>query len=564
MTRPEHVENLVVGSGFGGAVAAYRLADAGRPVRVLERGGALPPGAFPRAPHLLRRNFWDPSAGLYGMWNVWFFKRYGALVSSCVGGGSLIYANVLLRKDERWFVTEEPGRPGYERWPVTRADLDPHYDEVLRQLDAQVYPQVAPYTATEKVNAFRAAVRRLADRDRAITLEAPPLAVTFAAGGGPPLPGAPIDLPNMYGVARRTCVLCGECIVGCNHGSKNTLDLTYLSRATAKGADLRPLSEVRTLRRLAGGGPRFEVTYVVHDPARGPGPTTDLPTRTVTCDRLIVAAGALGSTYLLLRNRAALGLDSPHLGTRFSGNGDLLSFALACRDEGKRPYRVDPTHGPAITSALRHADALDGAGAHGRGFYVQDAGFPTHLAWLAEGMNPVGFLARGLTLVRRMLRKLFGGDDDPDLSREISDVFGSGDLAATMLPLLGMGRDVPDGTLGLRKDRYLELHWSRARSADFFDRLEATSRQLAEELGGTFVLNPTSKLFKRLITVHPLGGAPMGERADGGVVDSFGAAFGCDGLHVLDGSILPGPVGPNPALTIAAVADRAMTRLLAG
>src|ERR671932_1674257 len=127
MADESHFDAVIVGSGFGGSVMAYRLAKAGLRVCLLERGKAYPPNSFPRAPYDLGRNFWDPSEGMYGMYNVWSFKGSGALVSSGLGGGSLIYANILIRKDEKWFVRAgTPGQDG-EDWPVTRAQLDPHY-----------------------------------------------------------------------------------------------------------------------------------------------------------------------------------------------------------------------------------------------------------------------------------------------------------------------------------------------------------------------------------------------------------------------------------------------------
>src|ERR671933_204846 len=102
-----HFDAIVVGSGFGGSVTAYRLAEAGKRVCVLERGKAYPPGSFPRSPFKMKRNFWDPSEGLHGMFDVWSFRGLGAVISRGLGGGSLIYSHVLLRTDEKWFVHED-------------------------------------------------------------------------------------------------------------------------------------------------------------------------------------------------------------------------------------------------------------------------------------------------------------------------------------------------------------------------------------------------------------------------------------------------------------------------
>ena len=154
-----HFDAIVVGSGFGGSVMAYRLAEAGQRVCVLERGRAYPPGSFTRSPYRARESFWDPGRGLTGMYHYWSFKGIDALVSAGLGGGSLIYANVFLRKDEKWFVQEDVNDGGYEYWPVNRADLDPHYDRVESMIGLQRYPfEHEPYSRTPKTLAFKHAM----------------------------------------------------------------------------------------------------------------------------------------------------------------------------------------------------------------------------------------------------------------------------------------------------------------------------------------------------------------------------------------------------------------------
>nr|MBA2362480.1 GMC family oxidoreductase [Chloroflexia bacterium] len=374
----EHFDAVIVGSGFGGSVMAYRLAEAGLRACVLERGMAYPPNSFPRSPAGMKRNFWDPTGGLYGMFNVWSFSGLASVVSSGLGGGSLIYANVLIRKDEEWFVREDLQNGGTEYWPVTRTDLDPHYDRVESMLNGQTYPYAE---STSKTKAFKHAADTLG-----LDWHLPKLAVTFANEDEEPVPGEPIheEHGNLHGRTRYTCRLCGECDIGCNYGSKNTLDYNYLSEAKRLGAELRTLCEVTTFAPRDDGG--YTVRYVQHDPEGAPGtPVAELPIRTLTTDRLVIAAGTLGSTYLLLKNRRAFPGISDRLGERFCGNGDLLSWALKCADvsNGRRlPRVIDGGHGPVITSTIRIPDTTDGG--DGRGFYLQDAGYPEFANWMMQ------------------------------------------------------------------------------------------------------------------------------------------------------------------------------------
>jgi cholesterol oxidase len=541
-----HFDAIIVGSGFGGSVMAYRLAQAGLRTCLLERGRAYPPGAFPRSPYRMRTNLWDPSEGMYGLFNIWSFRGLGSVISSGLGGGSLIYANVLLRKDERWFVKEDLERGGYEYWPVTRADLDPHYARAERMLGARPYPFA---DSTPKTVAFRRAGEQLG-----LDWFLPNLAITFGNDDGrEPVPGEPIveDQPNLHGRTRYTCRLCGECDIGCNYGSKNTLDYTYLSQAQRLGAELRTLCEVRSFAPRAEGG--YRVDYVRHELARAGRRmnTRALPLETITADRLVLSAGTYGSTFLLLKNRPALPRISRLLGTRFCGNGDLLTFAIG-RDRGAGPA-LEAGVGPVITGAVRMPDRADGG--LWRGFYVEDAGYPGFVDWMVEAGEAPGALWKwrdaALAIARHWLHRQSSGD----LSRAISRLLGNAELSANLLPLLGMGRDIPNGRMRLAADGKLDVDWSIDESEAYFNAVRSTMQSIAAALGTRFQDNPTWHL-SRVTTVHPLGGCPMGRHEQEGVVDPYGQVFNYPGLYVADGSVMPGPVGANPSLTIAALADR--------
>jgi cholesterol oxidase len=565
----EHWDVIVIGSGFGGSVMAYRLAEAGLRVCVLERGKPYPPNSFPRAPFEARHAFWDPSAGLYGMFNVWSFKKSGAIVASGLGGGSLIYANVLIRKDERWFVTEDP-KTGVEPWPVSRADLDPHYARVERMMNVQKYPlEHAPYSTTPKTLAFREAAQNLGREWIPLNL-----AVSFRPRevidpnhpddqGNLPMVGEPIFEVhrNLHDKTRYTCRLCGECDIGCNYGSKNTLDFNYLSEAKRLGAVLRTLCEVKTFAPR-GPGIGFTVSYVQHDLEQA---THSTPIA-ITADRLVLAAGTFGTTYLLLKNREAFPGLSPALGTRYSNNGDLLGFLLRARRQVNGNYvprTLRPHFGPVITGAIRYPDELDGSGEAGRGFYVEEGGNPYLLSWMAELTGIAGYIRRLLGLLKVNVKYALGLSQDADLGAEIAHLIGKTTASETSLPLLAMGRDYPDGRLFLR-GKYLGCDWSIRGSKEYYQRLRRELRRLAEVLYAEYEDNPSFKWnFQKVLTAHPLGGCPMAARQDRGIVNSEGEVFGFAGMYIADGSILPGPVGPNPSLTIAALADRFADRILA-
>ena len=408
----EWCDAVVVGSGFGGSVSAYRLAQAGRSTILLERGQAYPPGSFARNPHEMSRAFWEPQDKLFGLFDVRSFRKLEAIVSSGLGGGSLIYANVLLRKDERWFVHDSPlPGGGYENWPISRGDLEPHYEAV----EAMMTPSPSPYPDLPKARALREAAQALG-----LDTFHPPLAISFAPPGGQPAPKQVIPEPdygNLHGLTRLTCRLCGECDIGCNEGAKNTLDHNYLSAAKHHGADLRTLCEVTGVAPLAGDG--FEVAYTQY--GTDPDHTGDR-SRTqhrIRCATLFLAAGTFGTTSLLLRNRVNLPGLGRALGSRFSGNGDLLTFCMGAKAEGPAGGMrlIDGSYGPVITTAMRVPDGLD-EGGHRRGYYVQEAGFPDFANWLIETVAVTSSLQRAAVVARDLVRYRFGSRYESTISAE--------------------------------------------------------------------------------------------------------------------------------------------------
>jgi cholesterol oxidase len=555
------VDYLVIGSGFGGSVAAAELAAAGKQVCVLERGKAYPPGSFPRTPSGIGRNFWDPAAGLQGMFNVWHFGTVSAVVSSGLGGGSLVYANVLLEKDrtslnERYYTQPHP-EGGTETWPFGYQDLAEHYTALRHFLDVQTVPRSLLPQWSPKTLLFEGV-----SQDQAYLA---PLGVHFHdPATGRPAVGAPLPLPrygSIFGddTFRRTCRMIGECDVGCNEGAKSSMDHTYLSLAAHHGAVICIRTEVRTLTCDPAADVEYPYTVgcVVHrkDDEGRPGHRAvpvDIQARHV-----ILAAGSLGTTYLMLANRESLclrGSAFDKVGHRFSTNGDLLAFAVPT---DSRDFA--PTRGPVIT-AYRRVDSLDADGAPVRA-YLEDGGFPSFMTWVLKIQDAPGILWRTLRHLFDLLPWWPRRGRDTDMGAEISGVLGSSPGTARSLPLLGMGTDVPAGTLFLSRDRKrLQCCWDPKKSASFFESLESQLRELCGRLSADFVPKHPAK---RVITVHPLGGCPVDTSRSPGVVDGYGKVHGTEGLWIVDGSVMPGPIGANPSLTIAAFARRAARKILA-
>lgn len=539
----EGVDYLVIGSGFGGSVAAATLAekvDDETSVCLFERGKAYPPGSFPRKPQPLNDNFWVPESGKHGLFQFWKFSGLDAITASGLGGGSLIYANVMLEKPREWFIQPTPDGQSTEKWSFDYDDLADHYRGVFDVLKFEPIPQEFIGTKSLKTQRFL---------DASPDARLAPLAVRFRDGTNPAVDATLPDetYGNIHGkVKRTTCHMVGECDVGCNAGAKSSMDHTYLSMAASAGAKICVRTEVQLICRCDDGdGYLFNVGFIVHHDGDDDG-RTDSRLQWIKAKRVVMAAGALNSTYLMLSNLENLKVPPSQrhpFGRRFCGNGDLLGFAVP----PPNGEALLPSGGPVIT-AYQQFDT----GEHR--MLLQDGGLPNLRSWKWTWND-----------IRKLFEHLFKKWWADTMRRSQGLAPASQDLFPMPklhwpLPLLGMGADKPDGILELENGE-LKCRWTVETSRPYFNEVFSRMQALSERLATSFYGNPQWKL-KRVITVHPLGGCPADTTAEKGVVDSYGRVHSVPGLWIADGSVMPGPIGANPSLTIAAFARRAACKLL--
>ncbi|HEX5326035.1 MAG TPA: GMC family oxidoreductase [Acetobacteraceae bacterium] len=506
---------IVIGSGFGGSVAACRLAESGARVLVLERGRRWDRSSYPS----VTGKDWFWSQQHPDQQNGWIdlrvFPHMAVAQGAAVGGGSLIYANISAVPPQSVF---ESG------WPseITHAELAPHYATVGTVMNVQKVPD---NQWTPRMHLVRDAAQAIGAGDRFRQLE---LAVTFDPDFDAAAPnrcdaGHTRWHRNDQGIEQGTCVHCGNCDIGCPVDAKNTLDRTYLALAETKGAEVRPLHLVTAIEPDGTG---WRVRFDRLD-ARQPD--------SAAAAIVVLAGGSLNSTELLLRCRdvlRTLPAVSQRLGCNWSSNGDFLTPAFYLN---RQP---EPSFGPTITCAVDFFDRSR----DGQSFWIQDGGFPNLLANLA------GSAAGAHPTVRLLLNWMR------------TELLAHAPLDRVM-PWFAQGVDAADGQLRLRRsgaDWELTLDWDIARSRALMDAIVEAHKALSRATGGTALVPPSWSLLHYLITPHPLGGCPMGSGPENGVVDHRGEVFGYRNLFVLDGSIVPRAAGVNPSRTIAALAERAV------
>ncbi|WP_084133052.1 GMC oxidoreductase [Parafrankia colletiae] len=514
---------LVVGSGFGGSVAALRLSEKGYRVTVIEAGRRFSPATLPKTSWDVRRYLWLPRLGCHGIQRITLLGRVLVLSGAAVGGGSMVYANTLYRPLDAFYT--DPQWAGVTDW---RAELAPYYDQAERMLGATRNPSMS---MADEV--FQAVAHDMGVGD---TFRLTDVGVFFGREGRRE-PG--VTVPDPYfggaGPSRTGCVECGECMTGCRRGAKNTLDRNYLYLAEQRGARVVPDTTVRGVRPDGRGG--YEI-QTVRTGARRPG---DRGAGHWTARQVVFAAGALGTQRLLLAMRDGGQLPdlSPRLGHLTRTNSEAILGATRPLPDGRI------ARGVAITSSFypndhTHVEPVR----YGRGSNL--------MALLSSAMTDGGgrlprWVAFLRTVARRPYLALLG------VPWRWSE--------RTMIALVMQSRD---NSLTVRRRRGpFGTSWLTSRaghgepSPTWIPEGNQAARLVAERMGG-HAGGVITELANVPITAHILGGAALSEDPSRGVIDPYHRVFGHPGLHVVDGAAVPANLGVNPSLTITAMAERAM------
>jgi cholesterol oxidase len=575
--RPPY-DVLIVGSGYGGAMAAAELAGrqvvengVPRPVRicVLERGNEYAPGMFASSlqelpPHVrVHRGGHAKTLGpLDALLDVRMGPDVCTLTGNGLGGGSLINAGVM----------EKPRLADVKRLPqvLRQALTDDFFEEVKTQLGAtqrlsEVHPRLPKGEALRQLledaqhnDRVQANASRKEPLLQEVKFRHASITVQVARDD------ADTDVPP--------CTLCGDCMTGCNVGAKKSLDTTLLREAWRKGAEIYTGASVVKVRKSGkpNGGWSVSTVYTDESLRRRHWPL-DIKARHV-----ILAAGSLGSTEILLRSRTPDFQLSEKLGEQFSCNGDNL---VALHD-GPEPTGTtadefvrlrDRRVGPTITSVIQMEKML-----------LQEFAVPAPLKRLFDESVTTSRLLHSLA-------------KEPSRSTEGCDSFGVDHDKMERTLLVGLiGHDESSGRVllddparpddGMQAEGRVRIEWPALRASHEMEGGFKAAKELVAAARGKeapFLPNPLWRLLPDemdflvkgergpVLTVHPLGGCPIGESHLEGVVDDCGRVFDPletrigaapaihEGLVVLDGSIVPASLGANPALTIAALAKRA-------
>ena len=513
----------VVGSGFGGSVSALRLSEKGYSVAVLEQGKRWNKEDFAKSSWDLRKFFWEPRLGLYGIMQMTAMRDVFFLHGSGVGGGSLVYANTLLQPPAEAF--KDPQWVGLD-W--MRA-LAPHYETAKKMLGA---------VPSEVIVETDRLLKKVADgMGRGHTWHRAEVGVYFGEAGKT----VPDPFFDGKGPERTGCTLCGGCMIGCRVGAKNTLDRNYLYLAERLGTKIFAESRVTDIRALAGGG--YELTI-----RRSTG--LRRRRRKMRVRGVVVSAGSFGTVDLLMRakQRGSLPAISNAIGSFLRTNSEALLAVRSKRND------VDYSKGIAITS----------------GVYVDDR---THVEVVRypAGSDSMSMLTTVLTgdgpIFPRWARWAANVVTKPKDFVRTTVPFGWAKRTAILLVMQPV-----DNHMKYKMRRRWYAPWSQKLDSDrgsdkpsptYIPIANEIAKKMAEQMDGLPQSGILEVLGGKASTAHILGGCPIGLTREVGVVDTQARLYGYEDFYVVDGSIIPANLGVNPSLTITAMAEHAMSHVAA-
>ncbi|MEU5719512.1 GMC family oxidoreductase [Streptomyces sp. NPDC020403] len=526
---------LVVGSGFGGAVSALRLSEKGYRVGVLEAGRRFTRETLPKSSWDLRNYLWAPALGLFGIQRVHLLGKVMVLAGAGVGGGSLNYANTLYVPPAPFF--EDRQWADITDW---QDELAPYYDQAKRMLGVRLNPTMTPADVH-----LKAAAETMGVGD---TFHLAPVGVFFgdgqdADGTARAKPGGEVADPYFGGAgpSRKACAECGECMTGCRHGAKNTLNENYLYLAEKAGAVIRPMTSVVAVTDDPDGG--YHVSTVPTHRRRKARPDV------LRARKVIVAAGTYGTQTLLhtMKDEGLLPRLSPKLGelTRTNSEGLVGAQTSDRRYRAKHgTAKADFTQGVAITSSIHpdpntHIEPVRyGKGSNAMGaLTILQVPYSAHRvrSWFGNVARHPWLAMRSLSNRRWSERTIIGlvmqSLDNSLVAYRKPGGVGKGLLTARQ------GHGAPNPTQIAEATRGATL--------------------LAQEING-FAGSNIGELMGTPLTAHFLGGCAIGASADEGVIDPYHRVYGHPGISVVDGSAVSANLGVNPSLTITAQAERAM------
>ena len=508
---------LIVGSGFGGSVAALRLTEKGYRVGVLEAGRRFSDADFPKTSWRLNRFLWAPKLGCTGIQRIHMLKDVVVLAGAGVGGGSLVYANTLYVPPKRFF--EDKQWAHITDWAD---ELAPYYDQASRMLGVVTNPTMTPSDLVMKAVADDMGVGH--------TFRMTPVGVYFGDG-----PGVTADDPFFGGVgpARTGCTECGECMTGCRHNAKNTLPKNYLALAEQAGAVVFPLTTATTIEPREGGGYTVDTVRTGSWSKRG---------RSFSAEHVIMAAGTYNTQKLLhrMKDDGKLPRLSRMLGRLSRTNSESILGAIA------KSADADYSRGVAITSS----------------FFPDDEGTHVEPCRYGKGSNSMGLLQSVLTVPR---------PGEPRWRTWTKELWRQRTTAVQILnvrkwserAVISLVMQPVDNSLTLQGKRG-RFGWRLATNKDesnpapsYIPISNEVAERMAEKVDGIAGGNVFDN-FDAVLTAHFVGGCAIGADEESGVVDPYHRVYNYPGLHIVDGAAITANLGVNPSLTITAQAERAM------